>query len=144
MVREIVNEKAISIPEVKEILDKIIAAEKIDMRPAPAPATTTGEDGEEVVVPETVEADKTKKYFLKSTYDYAQTFSKIDARVARNVVMKLVTENQIPLPVAIQIANVNPDTTEELALLMEKSQRRLSSDEIEKLLFNIRAYRELP
>ncbi len=143
MVREIVNEKAISIPEVKEILDKIIAAEKIDMQPAPAPATTTGEDGE-VVVPETVEADKTKKYFLKSTYDYTQTFSKIDARVARNVVQKLVSENQIPLLVAIQIANVNPDTTEELALLMEKSQRRLSSEEIEKLMFAIRAYRELP
>ncbi len=142
MVREIVNEKPVSIPEVKEILEKIITAEKIDMKPAPT-IVTTGEDGVEVV-PETVEADKTKKYFLKSTYEYAQTFAKIDARVARNVVQKLVTENQLPLLVAIQIANVNPDTTEELSLLMEKSQKRLSGDEIEKLLFNIRAYRELP
>ena len=143
MVREIANEKAISIPEVKEILEKIIAAEKIDMKPAPALVATTGEDGVEVV-PETVEADKTKKYFLKSTYDYTQTFSKIEARVARNVIQKLVTENQVPLFIAIQIANVNPDTTEELALLMEKAPKRLSGDEIEKLIFKIREYRELP
>lgn len=143
MVREIANEKAVSIPEVKEILERIVAAEKIDIQPALAAATTTGEDGVEVV-PETVEADKTKKYFLKSTYDYVQTFSKIDARVARNVVQKLVTENQVPLFIAIQIANVNPDTTEELALLLEKAPKRLSGDEIEKLLFAIRAYRELP
>jgi DNA-directed RNA polymerase subunit F len=142
MVREIVNEKPVSIPEVKEILEKIIAAEKIDMKPAPAPVTT-GEDGAEVV-PETVEADKTKKYFLKSTYEYVQTFSWIDARVARNVVQKLVTENQLPLLVAIQIANINPNTVDELSLIMEKSQRRLSGEEIEKLLYSIRAYRELP
>jgi DNA-directed RNA polymerase subunit F len=140
--REIVNEKAISIPEVKEILERIISAEKIDVQPAPAPVKT-GEDGAEVV-PETVEADKTKKYFLKSTYEYAKTFSKIDARVAKNVVLKLVSENQLPLLVAIQIVNVNPDTTEELALLLEKGQKRYSSDEVEKLMFAIRAYRELP
>ncbi len=142
MVREIVSEKAISIPEVKEILEKIITAEKIDMKPAPAPVTT-GEDGAEVV-PGTVEADKTKKYFLKSTYEYAQTFSWTDARVARNVIQKLVTENQLPLLVAIQIANVNPNTIDELSLIMEKSQRRLSGEEIEKLLYAIRSYRELP
>jgi len=142
MVREVINEKAISIPEVKEILDKIIAAEKIDVKPAPV-EVKAGEEGAEVV-PETVEADKTKKYFLKSTYDYAQTFSRMDARVARNVVLKLVTEKQLPLFIAIQIANINPDTKEELALLLEKSQKRLSGEEIEKLLFDIRAYRELP
>ncbi len=142
MVREVVNEKAISIPEVKEILDKIIAAEKIDMKAAPV-EVKTGEDGAEVV-PEAVEADKTKKYFMKSTYEYAQTFSRMEARVARNIVQKLVTAKQLPLFIAIQIANVNPDTTEELALLLEKSQRRLSAEEIEKLLFDIRAYRELP
>ncbi|NMC04861.1 MAG: hypothetical protein GYA24_06605, partial [Candidatus Lokiarchaeota archaeon] len=66
------------------------------------------------------------------------------ARVAKNVVLKLVSENQIPLHVAIQIANVNPDTKEELALLLEKSQKRYSAEEIEKLLGDIRAYRELP
>jgi DNA-directed RNA polymerase subunit F len=141
--REIVNEKAISIPEVKEILEKIITAEKIDVQPETT-AVKTAEDGSEVVVPETVEADKTKKYFLKSTYEYAKTFSRIEARVARNVVLKLVAENQLPLLVAIQIANINPDTTEELALLLEKSQKRYSADEVEKLLFAIRAYRELP
>lgn len=138
------NEKPISIPEVKEIIEKIIAAEKIDMQPAPA-VVPTGEEGEgEEVVPEAVEADKTKKYFLKSTYDYVQTFSWTDARVARNVVQKLVTEKQLPVFLAIQIANVNPDTIEELSLLLEKSQRRLPSEEIEKLLFDIRAFRELP
>ncbi|MEX2680830.1 MAG: hypothetical protein Q6373_004470 [Candidatus Sigynarchaeota archaeon] len=140
MVREIINEKAISIPEVKEILDKIITTEKIDVKSVPI----EGKDGEagEAALPDTFEADKTKKYFLKSTYDYVQTFSKMDARVARNLVQKLVTEKQLPLFIAIQIANINPDTKEELALLLEKSQKRLSGEEIEKLLFDIRSYKE--
>lgn len=145
MVREIVNEKPISIPEVLETLEQIISAEKIDVALAPAVAATS-ESGEAVAetVPEPVDADKTKKYFLKSTYEYAKTFSRISARVAKNVVLKLVSENQIPLHVAIQIANVNPDTKEELALLLEKCQKRYSAEEIEKLLGDIRAYRELP
>lgn len=142
MVREIVNEKPVSIPEVLEVLNRIIIDEKIDVQPAPAPVTT-GEDGVEVPA-EPVDADKTKKYFLKSTYEYAKIFSRIEARVARNLIQKLVTENQLPLLVAIQIANINPDTKEELGLLLEKGQKRYSGDDVEKLLFNIRAYRELP
>ncbi|NMC08469.1 MAG: hypothetical protein GYA24_24890, partial [Candidatus Lokiarchaeota archaeon] len=77
MVREIVNEKPISIPEVLETLEQIISAEKIDVALAPAVAATS-ESGEAVAetVPEPVDADKTKKYFLKSTYEYAKTFSR--------------------------------------------------------------------
>nr|MDO8088327.1 hypothetical protein [Candidatus Sigynarchaeum springense] len=141
MVREVVNEKAVSIPEVKEILDKIINTEKIDVKLAPI-EEKVGQEGTEII-PETLEADKTKKYFLKSTYDYVQTFSRMEARVARNVVQKLVTENQLPLLIAIQIVNINPDTKEELKLLLEKSQKRLSDEEVEKLLFDIRNYKEL-
>jgi len=141
MVREVVNEKAVSIPEVKEILDKIITTEKIDVKLAPI-EEKPGQEGTEII-PETLEADKTKKYFLKSTYDYVQTFSRMEARVARNVVQKLVAEKQLPLLIAIQIVNINPDTKEELKLLLEKSQKRLSDEEVEKLLFDIRSYKEL-
>jgi DNA-directed RNA polymerase subunit F len=143
--REIANERAISIPQVKEILDRIIKAENIDMAPPaaiePQPAGT--EEGTAPPVP-AVEVDKTKKYFLKSTYDYVQIFSKMTAKVATTMMEKLVVEDQLPLGIAIQIVNVNPDSVEELGLLLEKGQKRYSIDDVEKLLFKIRAYKELP
>jgi DNA-directed RNA polymerase subunit F len=136
--RETLSEKAISIPQVKEILEKIVAIEKIDTQEPAAPATSDEEAP--VVAPE---ADKTKKYFLKSTYDYVSTFSKLESRNAKTVIENLVTKNEVPLSIAIQIVNINPDTQEELALLFEKSTKRPSSDELQNLLFKIREYREL-
>ena len=136
--REILNEKPISIPQVKEILEKIVAMEKIDTKLVPEPSPT----GEEAPAAET---DKTKKYFLKSTYDYVTIFTKegFDARKAVNVIEKLVKENELPLPLAIQIVNINPETPEELALLFEKSTKRLSAEELKKLLSKINEYKEL-
>ena len=136
--RETLSEKAISIPQVKEILEKIVAAENIDTQEPAAPATSDEEAA--VVAPE---ADKTKKYFLKSTFDYVLTFSKMETRKAKNVVENLVSKDSVPLSIAIQIVNINPDTAEELALLFEKSTKRPSNEEIQNLLFKIREYREL-
>jgi len=138
--REIINEKPISIPQVKEILEKIVSIEKIDTQPVPEPSPT--EEGAVSPVLE-AETDKTKKYFLKSTFDYVTIFSKLEVRNAVNVIEKLVKENDIPLSLAIQIVNINPDTAEELALLLEKSTKRLSAEELQKLLFKIREYKEL-
>lgn len=134
--RETLNEKAISIPQVKEILDKIVETEKIDTQ---EPVVPTSDEEPAVIAPE---ADKTKKYFLKSTYDYITTFSKLESRQAQNVIENLV-KNDIPLSIAIQIVNINPDTQEELALIFEKSTKRLSSDELQNLLFKIREFKEL-
>ncbi len=59
------------------------------------------------------------------------------------MIEKLVAENEVPRPIAIQIVNINPDSVEELGLLFEKSSKRPSADELQKLLFKIREYKEL-
>src|SRR5271157_2275596 len=135
--RETLNEKAISIPQVKEILEKIVATEKIDTQEPAAPASSDEEAP--VVAPE---SDKTKKYFLKSTYDYVETFSKMESRKAQTMIENLVKVD-VPLSIAIQIVNIDPDTQEELALLFEKATKRPSNDELQNLLFKIREFKEL-
>ncbi len=122
----------ISIPEVKEILDRVSTVEPA----APQPVET-----EEGATPLVLGTETTEKYYLKATHEYSRTFSKMDARKARKVVEALVGEG-IPELIAIQIANIDPDTVEEVALFFEKGTKRLSDEETEKLLYKIREAKE--
>ena len=130
MVREILEEKPISIPEVRAILDNI-----------EEPETEESELDEEAL--EFLELETSKKYYLKSTHEYVKNFSKLEEDVAKNVVINLVEESKIPIKKAIQIVNINPDTVEELSLIFEKGGKRLSKDDLQDLLFKIREYKEL-
>ena len=148
--REILEQRPISIPEVKSILDKLMA-DQVDTTEEPVipEAEGGGEDGvsdplregETGVTELSEEAEK--RFYLHSTHEYARLFSKMEARVAKIVVEKLVEEEGIDRSIAIQIVNINADTAEELGLLFEKGSKRLSKDELESLLFKIREYKEL-
>lgn len=139
--RNIIEQRPISIPEVKAILDKLMAQER-DVKPeTERPAVGEGGDGETPLL----EAQETeeKRYYLKSTFEYVQKFAKMDARVARNLVSKLVEEQGVDPLIAIQIVNIGADSVEELGLVFEKSVKRPSKDELDNLLFKIREYKEL-
>jgi DNA-directed RNA polymerase subunit F len=144
MVREILEEKPISLPQIKAILDRIVGSEQPELVvESPVVKKAEGETGEDEDAT-LVEADKGKKYYLKSTYEYVKLFAKLDAKVAESVINKLVQEDGIPLLTAIQIVNINPDTSEELALFFEKSPgKKYSKEELDALLFKIRQYKEM-
>ncbi|MHA1793762.1 MAG: hypothetical protein ACTSVI_14055 [Promethearchaeota archaeon] len=129
-IREILEEKPVSIPEVKEILDKL--SEEMEL-----------EKQSQEELGEYIEADDEKYYFLKSTHNYVSLFSKMEPQVAKKVIDHLVEDDGIPLLTAIQIVNINPDTPEELAIFFEKGYKRLTKEECEKLLYKIREYKEL-
>nr|MDO8117782.1 hypothetical protein [Candidatus Sigynarchaeota archaeon] len=135
MVREILEKKMVSIPEVKEILDRVSVLDVPKEQP-PQPVVT-----DEAGTALTLGMETDAKYYLRSTHEYARTFSKIDAKKAKRVVETLVAEG-ISEFIAIQIANIDPDTVEELALFFEKGTKRLSDEEMEKLLYKIREAKE--
>ncbi|MBD3186218.1 hypothetical protein GF325_05265 [Candidatus Bathyarchaeota archaeon] len=149
--REIIEEKAISIPEVKEILDRIELEEEAkraeeeeleEIQGGEGPA----EEGEGGLTSEELfelEEDDGRNYFLKSTHEYVKVFAKIESDTAKKVISNLVSENEMPLKTAIQIANINPDTPEELLVFFDKGSKRLNKEEAKNLLFKIREYREL-
>lgn len=149
--REIIEEKAISIPEVKEILDRIELEDEAkraeeeeleEIQDAEGPA----EEGEEGLTSEEIfelEEDDGRNYFLKSTHEYVKIFAKIESDTAKKVISNLVSENEMPLKTAIQIANINADTPEELLVFFDKGSKRLNKEEAKNLLFKIREYREL-
>ncbi|MHA1369988.1 MAG: hypothetical protein ACTSWN_02110 [Promethearchaeota archaeon] len=122
--REILEEKMISIPEVKELLDKVVEDYEQD------------KDSEDTF--DIYDYENAGNYFMKSTYEYVTIFSKIDAEKARKVINTLVKEHDIPLNIAIQIVNILPETIDELALFFDKGPKKLTREEIEKLLYVIR------
>lgn len=131
MVREILSEKPVSIPEVKEMLDDLVVEEE--------PVDEEMLDEEMIAA---MELDDAKNYYLTSTHEYVKIFSKMETSVAKNVVQNLVNDG-IPIHKAIQIVNVDPNTVEELQVFFEKGIKRLSQKECEDLLFKIRSYKEL-
>ncbi|MFX0099566.1 MAG: hypothetical protein ACFFCS_08290 [Candidatus Hodarchaeota archaeon] len=131
MVREVLSEKPISIPEVKEILDGLVDESE---------PVKEVEFDEEMLA--SMELDEGRNYYLTSTHEYVKIFSKMEPKVARNVIQNLVNEG-IPIHTAIQIVNVDPDTVEELQIFFEKGIKRLSEKECEELLFKIRSFKEL-
>ena len=131
MVREILSEKPISIPEVKEILDDLV----VEAEPVEEELLD-----EEMIA--SMELDDAKNYYLTSTHEYVKIFSKMEPTVARNVIQNLVNDG-IPIHTAIQIVNVDPDTVEELQVFFEKGIKRLSEKECEELLYKVRSYKEL-
>ncbi len=116
MVKQILNEKKISIPEVKEILDKVYKhMEKLGDEIVPDP-------------------------FTEATYEYVHNFSKMDAKTARNIINMLLKEYNMDESYAIQIVNIDPNYPQEVKIILEKDPvlRDMTEEEIEIMIQNIR------
>ncbi|WP_457556914.1 hypothetical protein [Candidatus Harpocratesius sp.] len=114
MVKKILEEKKISIPEVKEILDKVYAQmEKLETPVDP---------------------------FTEATYEYCHNFSKMPADVARNVINMLKDEYDMDDSHAIQIVNIDPNYPQEVRVILEKDPvlRDLSDEDIVIMIQKIR------
>ena len=116
MVKKILDEKKICIPEVKDILDKVYARmEKLGGTMVPDP-------------------------FTEATYEYVHNFSKMDADVARNIINMLMKEYNMDESYAIQVANIDPNYPQEVKVILEKDPilRDLNEDELAVMIQNIR------
>jgi len=109
------DEKTVSIPEVKEIMeyikDKLL---EID-----------NEEG--------------MSHFQEITYNYVNKFAKYDAKTAKKIIKFLIDKHNIEEIYAINIVNVDPKTVPELRMVLEKSftGKTLTDNQLLELLSQI-------
>ena len=115
MVKKILEEKLISIPEVEEILDSVY--EKMEKF-------------------EHLNPDA----FQEATYDFVKNFAKLDAPSARKIVKMLREDYKMDETTAIQIVNINPQYPEELRVIFEKdvTLRDFDKDELSIIIQKVR------
>ena len=91
------DERAVSIPEVKEIMEYV----KEQM--------------------EEIDAEEGMSHFQEITYNYVNKFAKMDTKTAKKVKDFLMEKYEIEELYVINIININPHSLMELRIILEKS-----------------------
>jgi DNA-directed RNA polymerase subunit F len=110
-----VDEKTVSIPEVKKIMENVKSRiEEID-----------SEEG--------------MSHFQEITYNYVNKFSKMSEKDAIKIAKFLVEKYEIEEVYAINIVNIDPKSIFELRQILEKSfaGKSFNDDQLQEILANI-------
>ncbi|KKK44617.1 hypothetical protein LCGC14_0936570 [marine sediment metagenome] len=92
-----IDERPVSIPEVKDIMDNIKEQlEKID-------------------------AEEGMSHFQEITFSFVNKFVKMEARIAKKIIKFLMEKYTIEELYAINIVNINPQSVPEMRSILEKS-----------------------
>jgi DNA-directed RNA polymerase subunit F len=110
-----INEKTVSIPEVKKIMEAV--KEKI----------------------EEIDSEEGLSHFQEITYNYVNKFTKMSEKDAIKIQKLLVDKYEIEETYAINIVNIDPHTIPELRMILEKSfaGKSLNDDQLQDLLAQI-------
>jgi DNA-directed RNA polymerase subunit F len=82
------------------------------------------------------------EYGQRLTYDYAQKFAKLDVKKARELLEELLKLGNIREHQAVVLADLMPETEEDVQLIFAKERTRLGEEDIKKLLKLIDKYRK--
>ena len=110
-----IDEKTVSIPEVKKIMETVkTRIEEID-----------SEEG--------------MSHFQEITYNYVNKFSKMSEKDAKKITKFLIDKYDIEEVYAINIVNIDPRSIFELRQILEKSftGKTFSDDQLQEILANI-------
>ncbi len=109
------DEKTVSIPEVKEIME-----------------TVKDQLSE-------IDSDEGMSHFQEITYNYVNKFAKYDAKIAKKVKKLLMEKYEIEEIYSINILNIDPQTVPELRVILEKSftGKTLTDEQLQELLYQI-------
>lgn len=107
-----IDEKTVSIPEVKEIMDYV----KEQM--------------------EGIDSEEGMSHFQEITYNYVNKFAKIDVKTAKKVKQFLMEKYGFEEIYAINIINIWPKTVPELRIILEKSftGKTLNDEQLELII----------
>jgi DNA-directed RNA polymerase subunit F len=107
-----IDEKTVSIPEVKEIMDYV----KEQM--------------------EEIDSEEGMSHFQEITYNYVNKFAKIDVKQAKKIKKFLMEKYDFEEIYAINIINIWPKTVPELRIILEKSftGKTLNDEQLEIIL----------
>lgn len=111
-----IDEKTISIPEVKNIMEEV--KKKIKK----------------------IDEEDEMSHFQEITYNYVNQFAKMDQKTAIKLKKFLMNEPyNLEEIYAINIVNIDPQNVPELRVLLEKSAmgRSLNDDQLQELLYQI-------
>jgi len=81
-------------------------------------------------------------YSQRLTYDYAQKFSKLTAKKAKELTAELLKLGNLREHQVVTLVDLMPETKEDIQLIFAKERNRLEDKEIEKVLELIKKYRE--
>ncbi|KAF5412089.1 MAG: RNA polymerase Rpb4 family protein [Euryarchaeota archaeon] len=110
IVKKLICEELLTVPEAKEMLDRV-KEERID----------EGELG----------------YELRKTIRHVDAFSKMDAGKSRALVNSLLELEKMKPEIAIRIADIVPETRDELRSIYAKERFILITDDLDQMLDRI-------
>lgn len=108
IVKEVLNEELLTLAEVKEILSRI--------------AEERREQGIEV------------GYVFRKALQHADQFSKINGEKSRELVNKLLQLEKMKPSIAIRIADILPQSRDEVRSIYAKEKYTLSNEELDQIL----------
>ncbi len=82
------------------------------------------------------------EYGQRLTYDYAQKFSKLGAKKAKELTEELLKLERLREHQVVALADLMPETKEDIELIFAKERTRLEEEEIKKILDLINKYRD--
>ncbi len=109
IVKNVIAEELLTIPETKELLDRIKEARAVD--------------GEEEL-----------GYELKKAIRHIDAFSKSDAKKSRALVNNLMELEKMKPEIAIRIADILPATKDELRSIYAKERFILTAEDLDQML----------
>lgn len=110
-----VNEKMVSIPEVKDIMESV--KQKVFE----------------------IDTEEGMSHFQEITYNYVNKYSKMSAKSAKKIKKKLVDKYELEDLYVINIINIDPKSVAELRVILEKSfkGKSLTDDQLQEMIYEI-------
>jgi DNA-directed RNA polymerase subunit F len=72
--------------------------------------------------------------FQRRTLDYVNKFSKVDAKVAEELVEKLMKEFDLEESEAVQVVNCMPETVDELRIFLASGRKIIETSKLEAIV----------
>ncbi len=110
-----VDEKTVSIPEVKEIMENV----KNHLRQ--------------------IDSEEGMSHFQEITYNYVNKFAKYSSKTAIKIKKLLMDKHNIEEIYAINVVNIDPKSVPELRMIFEKSftGKTLNDEQLQEILYQL-------
>jgi DNA-directed RNA polymerase subunit F len=110
-----INEKPVSLPEVKKIMEKVKESKKL------------------------IDEEEEMSHFQEITFNYVNKFAKMSEQDALKIKKHLMDKYNLEEEFAINIINIDPQTPFELRVILEKSPKGkgLDDEKLQEILYEI-------
>jgi DNA-directed RNA polymerase subunit F len=110
-----IEERSVSIPEVKKIMENV--KQRV----------------------EEIDSEESLSHFQEITYNYVNRFAKMSEKDAKKIQDFLMDKYEIEEIYAINIVNINPTSVPELRMILEKSNagKSYNNEQLQDILYQI-------